>query len=150
MTLYLELCDKSLSPFYEQCVHHQGDVGIDITVPTDVTVPAGGKVFIDLGDKAALVVDGEAQPYLLYPRSSISKRNLVMMNGVGVIDAGYRGTLIMAVWNLSTAAVEVKRGERLCQVCSPQLKCMAVKVIPSLSVLGDTTRRGEGFGSTGL
>jgi len=95
---------------------------------------------------------GMFQGYYLFPRSSISKTTLRLANSVGVIDAGYRGTLLGAVDNHATALignVKVDFGDRLFQITSPGLlpfdNIEIVDAIPG----GDTLRGEGGFGSTG-
>lgn len=85
--------------------------------------------------------------YYLYPRSSISKTPLRLANSVGIIDSGYRGHLIAKFDVLPNTTYEIKQGDRLCQICSPDLSPFSrVFLVDTLSY----TTRGTGcFGSTG-
>lgn len=83
----------------------------------------------------------------IYARSSLgTKRGLAPANKVGVIDADYRGEVMVSLHNHSTEAQTVSPGERVAQlVIAPFLKA-EFTVTEELS----STIRGEGgFGSTG-
>lgn len=99
-------------------------------------------------DIPLLHVSEKNVPYLLVPRSSISKTPLIMANSIGIIDAGYRGNIIAAVYNTSSEQYPyiIKAGTRLFQIVSPALKPFDVKIVRSLS---ETLRGSGGFGSTG-
>lgn len=84
--------------------------------------------------------------YCLYPRSSLgAKTPLRLANSVGIIDAGYRGPICAILDNLSDQDFIVQRGERLVQICRPNLKPFKMIVVDELS----GSERGErGIGST--
>lgn len=83
----------------------------------------------------------------IYARSSLgTKRGLAPANKVGVIDADYRGEVMVSLHNHSTEAQTVSPGERVAQlVIAPFLKA-EFTVAEELS---DTVRGAGGFGSTG-
>ena len=83
----------------------------------------------------------------IYARSSLgTKRGLAPANKVGVIDADYRGEVMVSLHNHSTEAQTVSPGERVAQlVIAPFLKA-EFTVAEELS---DTVRGTGGFGSTG-
>ena len=88
-----------------------------------------------------------SQPFYVYPRSSIGKTPLRLANSVGIIDAQYRGNLIVQVDNISNVPYTIQKGQRLFQICSQDLtpfRC--VKIVDSLL---DTERGIKGIGSTG-
>ena len=84
---------------------------------------------------------------LIYARSGLaSKRGLAPANKVGVVDADYRGEVMVALHNHSNTEQEIQPGERVAQLV----------VTPFLQVhyewseaLEDTARGARGFGSTG-
>ncbi len=84
---------------------------------------------------------------LIYARSGLaSKRGLAPANKVGVVDADYRGEVMVALHNHSTAEQKIFAGERIAQlVIAPFLKAEFTQV----EELGDTARGTGGFGSTG-
>ena len=83
----------------------------------------------------------------IYARSGLaSKRGLAPANKVGVVDADYRGEVMVALHNHSTEAQTVLAGERIAQmVIAPFLKAEFCEV----DSLSDTVRGTGGFGSTG-
>ena len=68
-----------------------------------------------------------------------------MSNSVGIIDAGYRGPLMVSIDNISDDMYEIKQGQRLFQLCSPTLEAISFELT---DVLSETTRGEGGFGST--
>ena len=84
---------------------------------------------------------------LIYARSGLaSKRGLAPANKVGVVDADYRGEIMVALHNHSDIPQTIANGERIAQlVVAPFLKA-TFEVCETLS---DTVRGSGGFGSTG-
>lgn len=84
---------------------------------------------------------------LIYARSGLaSKRGLAPANKVGVIDADYRGEIMVALHNHSDVVATVEPSERVAQlVVTPFLK-VDYELCDELS---DTVRGSGGFGSTG-
>ena len=84
---------------------------------------------------------------LIFARSGLaSKRGLAPANKVGVVDADYRGEIMVALHNHTNVPATVDAGERLAQIAIvPFLKC-EFDVVDELS---DTVRGAGGFGSTG-
>ncbi len=84
---------------------------------------------------------------LIYARSGLaSKRGLAPANKVGVVDADYRGEVMVALHNHSSTAQEIAAGERIAQlVVAPFLQVQ----YEWADALEDTLRGAGGFGSTG-
>lgn len=84
---------------------------------------------------------------LIYARSGLaSKKGLAPANKVGVVDADYRGEVMVALHNHSSASATVEPKERIAQlVIAPFLKADFNEV----DELTDTVRGAGGFGSTG-
>lgn len=84
---------------------------------------------------------------LIYARSGLaSKRGLAPANKVGVVDADYRGEVMVALHNHSDKAQKIEAGERIAQlVIAPFLKAE----FDEADELSDTVRGAGGFGSTG-
>ena len=75
-----------------------------------------------------------------------AKRGLAPANKVGVIDADYRGEIMVALHNHTEAPVSIDAGERVAQLAiMPFLKAE----FELASELSDTVRGAGGFGSTG-
>ncbi len=130
--------------------YHEGDSGLDLFIPKQIMVPGGATGYkIDLEIACSMHESEQSKDisYYMYPRSSISKTPLRLSNSVGIIDAGYRGNLQIAVDNLSDTYYTVESGTRLVQICTPGLVPFNFKLVDALS---ETTRGSGGFGSTGL
>ena len=84
---------------------------------------------------------------LIYARSGLAcKKGLAPANKVGVIDADYRGEVMVALHNHSDEAVTVEPNERIAQlVITPFITA----VFNEVDELSDTVRGEGGFGSTG-
>lgn len=94
----------------------------------------------------------EASAFYMYPRSSMSKTELILSNHTGIIDSGYRGNLMGAFkWlkpeNTSNTNYSVPRLTKLLQVCLPTLHPVYVVMVDE-SELSETARGAGGFGST--
>ena len=83
----------------------------------------------------------------IFARSGLAtKRGLRPANCVGVVDADYRGELIVALHNDTDLVQEVAEGERVAQLAIiPYLPVNFVEV----DDLSSTDRGEGGFGSTG-
>lgn len=83
----------------------------------------------------------------IYARSGLAtKKGLAPANKVGVIDADYRGEIMVALYNQSAEERMVEAGERIAQlVIAPVVQAAFVPV----DSLEDTARAEGGFGSTG-
>lgn len=84
---------------------------------------------------------------LIYARSGLAcKRGLAPANKVGVVDADYRGEVMVALHNHSGIPQVVATGERIAQlVIAPFLKAE----FEQADELCATVRGAGGFGSTG-
>ncbi len=84
---------------------------------------------------------------LIYARSGLaSKRALAPANKVGVVDADYRGEVMVALHNHSDKEQSIAPKERIAQlVIAPFLKAEYYEA----ETLSDTVRGEGGFGSTG-
>lgn len=84
---------------------------------------------------------------LIYARSGLAaKRGLAPANKVGVVDADYRGEVMVALHNHSTMPQTIAPMERIAQlVVAPFLKAEFVQA----DELEATVRGAGGFGSTG-
>ena len=100
---------------------------------------------IDGGKMALEIPVGYAG--LVYARSGLaSKKGLAPANKVGVIDADYRGEILVALYNQSSISQIIEDGERIAQlVITPFLRAD----FEETDNLLETERGSGGFGSTG-
>ena len=109
-----------------------------------LTVAPGETVFIHTG----LAVEiPEGYVGLVFARSGLAcKRGLAPANKVGVIDADYRGEIMVVLYNHAQTAQTVEPGERIAQLAIlPYLTAQFTEA----DSLTDTDRGEGGFGSTG-
>ena len=84
---------------------------------------------------------------LIFARSGLaSKRGLAPANKVGVIDADYRGEVMVALHNHTDMLAAVEPGERVAQLAIVPFLKAEFNLADELS---DTDRGQGGFGSTG-
>ncbi len=138
---------KKLDPRAKLPSYSSADAaGADLYAITDapVTIAPGATVFVHTGVAIAI-----PQGYvgLVYARSGLaSKQGLAPANKVGVIDADYRGELMVAIHNHSGETRTVESGDRIAQlVITPYLTARFAET----DELDDTQRGAGGFGSTG-
>lgn len=84
----------------------------------------------------------------IFARSGLAtKRGLRPANCVGVVDADYRGEVIVAIHNDSDKIQQIEPGERIAQMVFLPYRGMGnFEVVDELN---DTARGAGGFGSTG-
>ena len=84
---------------------------------------------------------------LVYARSGIAcKRDLAPSNKVGVIDADYRGEIMVSLHNHGTVDQTVEPNERIAQMVITPIYSSFYEEVDNLN---DTERGTGGFGSTG-
>lgn len=132
---YKKLHPAAKTPSYV----HLGDAGMDVYATSKIEK----KQYIEYGTGLAF----ELTPgflLLTFPRSSISNTDLMLVNGIGVLDSGYRGELLLRFRKFGNNIYEV--GDRIAQIIilpHPQIEFTEVADLTS------TTRGKGGFGSTG-
>ena len=82
---------------------------------------------------------------LIWPRSGLSvKKGIDVL--AGVVDSGYRGEIMVCLYNTSNEDVEIKSGDRIAQVIFQEVPVISLLLREEL----ETSQRGShGFGSTG-
>jgi dUTP pyrophosphatase len=123
-----------------------GDAGLDLAANEDATVGPGERAMVGTG-LAVAIPSGHAG--LVLPRSGLASRHgLTLANSPGLIDAGYRGEITIALVNLDPREkVEVNRGDRIAQLLVvPFADAEPVEV----AELPGSARGVGGFGSTGV
>ena len=83
----------------------------------------------------------------IYSRSGLGAvKGLTVAQGVGVIDADYRGELVVWLLNTSDSALTVSRGDRVAQLVFQPVCRLEPRAVSALS---ETERGSGGFGHTG-
>ena len=115
--------------------------GYDFESAADVVLPRGKIILVPTGLKAFMLPD---EVLLIYIRSSLAFKNQIMLaNGVGVIDSDYNDHILFPMVNLGANDFKISKGMRVAQGVFQKF----------LTVDGDETGKGAirngGFGSTG-
>jgi dUTP pyrophosphatase len=133
---------KRLSPHaILPTIGHPGeDIGYDLYASEDLTLSARSAAGVPTG--IAIEFDPPAGG-VVKTRSGMAKKRL--MCNAGVIDAGYRGEVIVLMENLGDQPYEIKRGDKIAQLLEHPF--IANEVVES--ELNDAARGAKGFGSTG-
>ncbi|OVE80062.1 hypothetical protein BVY02_01430 [bacterium J17] len=122
------------------------DAGYDLPCAEDVSIEPGGFALISTGLHFQLPAHWLG---LVKDRSSVALRGGV--TSAGVIDAGYRGEVKVAMHNLAKESLEFKTGERVAQmIVIPHFPCSQTVEVDFAEDLDDTERASGGFGSTGV
>lgn len=123
-----------------------GAGGADLYVLTSGPVAIAPGETVPLRTGIALAIP-QGYVGLVYARSGLAcKRGLAPANKVGVIDADYRGEVVVFLHNHGSAPQVVEDGDRVAQlVITP---CLAAQFTQA-DELDGTERGSGGFGSTG-
>lgn len=137
-----KLNERAVIPTYGS----QYAAGADLyaCLDTAITIQPGQTVLIPTGIAMEIPV-GYAG--LIYARSGLaSKKGLAPANKVGVIDADYRGEIMVALHNHAQSESTIEPQERIAQLVIAPYITGCFHVVDELS---DTVRGAGGFGSTG-
>lgn len=128
-------------------VAHPGeDLGYDVFLLEGVSLSARStrRLRTGIAVEARHPATGEPLGLLVRDRSSMAARGLACTGGV--IDAGYRGEILIVMTNLSEAAVELKAGEKIAQLIPVPVLTGNVEEVEDLE---ESLRAAKGFGSSG-
>jgi dUTP pyrophosphatase len=128
-------------------VAHPGeDLGYDLFCLEGVLLEPRQTVKVRTGIavEARHPTNGEPMGLLVRDRSSVAARGIATT--AGVIDAGYRGEILLVMTNLGDEAVELKAGEKIAQMVPVRVLTGMVEEVESLEV---SHRAAKGFGSSG-
>jgi len=131
-----KLSPEAIIPKYA----HEGDAGMDVyAVSKEET-----SKFVEYGTGLSFEIPG-GYVCLVFSRSSVSNKDLILANSVGVLDSEYRGELKFRFKKTGQDDYEV--GERVGQIIIlpyPKIEFEETKE------LDETSRGAGGFGSTGV
>ena len=142
----IDVSIKRLDPSVELPQYaYEGDAGLDLRANESVYIAPYERVLIHTGIAIALP-DGYAG--FVQPRSGMAlKRGLSIVNTPGLIDAHYRGELMVIAINLDAhEAIHIERGERIAQLVIQEVPTVQLVEVDELD---ETDRGAGGFGSSG-
>lgn len=142
---FKKLCEEARAPKKATA----GSAGYDLYSVEDVDM---SEYYLD--DRAHLLRTGvavripEGHVGLLFARSSLHRKHLVLANSVGVIDSDYRGEIKVALKctdNMDTNQF-ITKGERVAQLLIAPCKDVEFEEVDNLDI---TLRGTGGFGHSG-
>jgi dUTP pyrophosphatase len=128
-------------------VAHPGeDLGYDLFALEGVALAPRSTVKVRTGIcvEARHPATGAPLGLLVRDRSSMAARGVATT--AGVIDAGYRGEILILMTNLTDTTVELKPGEKIAQMIPVPVLTGPVHEVETLEV---SARAEKGFGSSG-
>jgi len=123
---------------------YSGDAGLDLSACERVVLRPGERALVPTG-LAVAIPDGYAG--YVQPRSGLaSKHGITIVNTPGLVDAGYRGELLVNLLNTDPhEPFTVERGMRIAQLVVleiPHVELVEVEELP------ESERGVRGFGSS--
>jgi len=132
------------APGFEPTYAKPGDAGADLRSTKKVTIVPGGRELVPTGVSIALPAGYVG---LVHPRSGLAlKHGVTVLNSPGTVDAGYRGEIMVTLYNSSNDLFEVEPGDRIAQLLIQRIERAD---FISVERLPDSARGQAGFGSTG-
>jgi len=133
-----KLSDTATVPVFA----HADDAGMDLFADESVTLAPGERHPFAIGLAMAIP---EGFVGLIWDKSGVAVKRGVRTIA-GVIDAGYRGEVKVALVNLGNEPQTFTPGEKIAQMLIQKIEHPQVTLVSELS---DTERGEGGFGSTG-
>lgn len=145
---------------------HEGDAGLDLCATEDVTLMPQEWQMVGSGVSMAIP---KGFVGLVVPRSGLGCKGLVLKNGIGVIDSGYRGEIGLTLFNNNPmhwwdrfmdlffpaphrgkepkGTIHVSKGDRVAQLL---IVPVAQASLVHVDKLDETERQDGSFGSSGV
>lgn len=114
------------------------DAGFDLTLVKLIKSEGG----VDYFTTGVILEPPSKMWYMLVPRSSMAKSGYTLANGVGIIDSGYRGEIIVALRKVNPDTPAVSLPAKWVQVIPQQW--YNVKMINSADLVSHTVRGDNG------
>jgi len=120
---------------------YEHDAGVDLYSSESFTLPSHTTTAVATGVAMEIPVGCVG---LIRDRSSMGKQGIATL--AGVVDAGYRGEVLVMLHNLNNGPIEFEAGAKIAQML-----ILPVSTAPIVEVgeLADSERGERGFGSSG-
>lgn len=135
---FKKLHPNAVTPAYSR----DGDAAVDLTATSLFRDDKGNYVY---GTGIAVEIP-KGYVGLIYPRSSLSKFDLMLSNHVGVIDSNYRGEILLKFKELKDVPLAFAMTERIAQLIIQPIPEMS---FVEVSELTPSNRGSAGWGSSG-
>lgn len=124
---------------------HDGDAGLDLPSRIDYTLEPGERARISTG--VAVAIPRGYAGFVMVRSGLAARHGISCVNSPGLIDAGYRGEIVVILLNTDRREpFLIRRGDRIAQLVLQKVIEATIVTVDEL----DTTTRGDGgFGSTG-
>lgn len=122
---------------------HDTDAGLDLCALEVITIAPGTRVQVRTGLAFAIP---EGYVGLIWDKSGVSHKGGLKTLG-GVIDAGYRGEVMVGIFNTSSEEYTFAAGNKVAQILIQKVEHPELIEVDDLE---DTTRGAGAFGSTGV
>ncbi len=119
---------------------HPGDAGMDVySISKKET-----EKFLEYGTGLSFEMP-EGYVMLIFARSSVTNKDLMLKNSVGILDSGYRGELVIRFNKLGEDDYQI--GDKIGQIIVLPFPTVEFEEVQELS---ESVRGEGGFGSTGV
>lgn len=123
---------------------YKDDAGIDLALKHDLTVPVGAH---RVGDTGVHVAVPRGHVGMVFVRSSTGiKKHLVLSNGTGIVDSGYRGQIKLSLHNTGDTTQHIAAGDYIAQLVTLPIATNNIAEVPQLP---HSERGTNGIGSSG-
>jgi dUTP pyrophosphatase len=140
MTLNIKKLHPSATIPSRAYVH---DAGLDLYASEKTTLKPGERKTVRTG--IAIEIP-EGCVGLIWDKSGVGIHGGLKTLG-GVVDAGYRGEILVGMVNLSQEEYSFEVGHKVAQLLIQKIEHLEIKEVSELS---NTVREERGFGSTGI
>ncbi len=120
----------------------EGDAGYDLYAAEDKIIPAHGSGSVKTGIAVQLP---PGYWFEIMPKSGLATKHDISVHN-GVVDNGYRGEVIVHLYNHGKEDYSFKKDDKIAQGVIRQQIVIELEEVDTLS---DTSRGSQGFGSTG-
>ncbi|MCL5794753.1 MAG: dUTP diphosphatase [Patescibacteria group bacterium] len=121
---------------------HEGDAGLDLTTIEAKTINPRERGIFKTG--ITLEIPRGYYGHICDKSGLAAKSGITVL--AGIIDAGYRGEVMVVLYNTSNTKVTLARGDKIAQILIKKISEVKIKEIFDTS---KTTRGKKGFGSSG-
>jgi dUTP pyrophosphatase len=122
---------------------HADDAGMDLYTSVTVVITPGERTLITTGIAMAIPVGYVG---LIWDKSGLSNKTGLKVLG-GVIDAGYRGEVMVGILNTASETHTFAAGDKVAQML---IQTVVQPQLVTVDELGETARGDGAFGSTGV
>lgn len=100
-----------------------------------------------IGTGIAMHIKDPGYAAMIFPRSGLGSKGLVLGNLVGLIDSDYQGEIKICAWNRSSEPIQIESMERIAQLVFINVYQAHFEIVNEFI---ESDRGDKGFGSTGV